>query len=115
MIGYIGSYTKENGQGIYRYELDSEKGEFKSVEVAAQTPNATYLDIQNDRIYAIKKGKTKGGVATYEIADLETGELRFIDDCLEEGIGLPLDADFGSEPSGGYRLRIRRGTSLRSR
>lgn len=85
MIGYIGSYTKENGQGIYRYELDSEKGEFKSVEVAAQTPNATYLDIQNDRIYAIKKGKTKGGVATYEIADLETGELRFIDDCLEEG------------------------------
>lgn len=85
MIGYVGTYTKENGKGIYRYELDPEKAVFTSVETAAETPNATYLDIQNDRIYAIKKGKTKGGIATYEITNLETGELKFIDDCLEEG------------------------------
>ncbi|WP_411842367.1 lactonase family protein [Salinicoccus sp. HZC-1] len=85
MIGYVGTYTKEKGEGIYRYELDLEKGEFESVETAAKCPNATYLDIQNDRVYAIKKGKTKSGIATYEVADLETGELKFIDDCLEEG------------------------------
>lgn len=28
-IGYIGSYTKHNGKGIYRYELDDVQGRIK--------------------------------------------------------------------------------------
>lgn len=85
MIGYVGSYTRNQGKGIYRFELDVEKGELVSAEVAAKTPSSTYLQIQSDRLYAIKKGKTKGGIVTYEIENLEAGALKFIDDCLEEG------------------------------
>lgn len=85
MIGYVGTYTKDQGKGIYRFELDAEAGKLLSAETAAETPNATYLEVQNDRVFAIKKGKTKAGIATFEIENLETGELKFIDDCLEEG------------------------------
>ena len=85
MIGYVGTYTKEHGKGIYKFNLDVETGKLTAVEEAAESPNATYLDIENDRIYAIKKGKTKAGIATFEISNMETGELRFIEDCLEEG------------------------------
>lgn len=28
-IGYIGSYTKQNGKGIYRFELEDLKGTIK--------------------------------------------------------------------------------------
>ncbi|WP_020008020.1 lactonase family protein [Salinicoccus albus] len=85
MIGYAGTYTKDQGKGIYRFELDAEAGRLLSAETVAETPNATYLEVLNDRVFAIKKGKTKAGIATFEIENLETGTLRFIDDCLEEG------------------------------
>lgn len=85
MIGYVGTYTKEHGKGIYKFELDVEAGRFVSIEEAAESPNATYLDIQNDRVYAVKQGRTKAGIATFGVNDFETGELRFIEDCLEEG------------------------------
>lgn len=85
MIGYIGTYTKEHGKGIYQFDLDLKKGVFGNIREAAETPNATYLDIHKDRLYAVKKGKTKSGIATYDISDPNTGDLNLIEDCLEEG------------------------------
>lgn len=86
-IGYIGSYTKKDGKGIYRFELDEVKGEIDKVETAYQVEASTYLTQTEDFLYAITKDGEKCGVASFK-KDNE-GNLTFINQCLssEKGTG----------------------------
>ena len=54
-IGYIGSYTKYNGKGIYRYELDDVQGRIKFLETGYNIEASTYLAQTDDYLYAITK------------------------------------------------------------
>lgn len=85
-IGYVGTYTRESSKGIYRFILDTEKGEISGVEVAAEVGSPTYLALSNDRkhLYSVAQKDDIGGVAAYEINN-ESGELQFMNEQLAVG------------------------------
>ncbi|MGG1676765.1 lactonase family protein [Neobacillus sp. NRS-1170] len=84
-IGYIGTYTKGDSKGIYRFSLDAAAGVIAEVEVAAELENPTYLTISNDNryLYSVAKEGKSGGVAAFSIS--ETGGLTAINSEGSEG------------------------------
>lgn len=76
-IGYVGTYTKENSEGIYTFTLDTEAKKISNVTLAAKLDNPTYVTINrnNQYLYSVVKEGEAGGVAAYSI-DSHTGELK---------------------------------------
>lgn len=75
-IGYVGTYTKENSEGIYKFTLDTEAKKISNVTLAAKLNNPTYVTINrnNEYLYSVVKEGESGGVAAYSI-NSKTGEL----------------------------------------
>ncbi|MBF7016661.1 6-phosphogluconolactonase [Staphylococcus durrellii] len=84
-IGYIGSYTKKEGKGIYRFELDEAKGQITTAETGYEIEASTYLVQYNSYLYAITREGDDCGVASFEIGD--KGKLTLINKCLESTAG----------------------------
>lgn len=85
-IGYIGTYTKKDSQGVYRFTLDTEKKQITNVEVAAKLDNPTYLTVShnNQYLYAVAKEGDKGGITSFTISE-ETGALEKINSQVTDG------------------------------
>ncbi len=75
-IGYVGTYTKENSEGIYKFTLGTEANKISNVTLAAKLDNPTYVTINrnNEYLYSVVKEGESGGVAAYSI-NSKTGEL----------------------------------------
>ncbi|WP_085993225.1 lactonase family protein [Oceanobacillus senegalensis] len=84
--GYIGTYTKRESQGIYSFELDTDKKQIVNVNVAAKIGSPTYLNITSDKkfLYSVAKENDNGGVAAYSI-NQENGKLTFLNQQLVSG------------------------------
>ena len=54
-LGYIGSYTKKNGKGIYRFKLNEETGVIEALETGYEIEASTYLTRNESFLYAITK------------------------------------------------------------
>ncbi|WP_414055366.1 6-phosphogluconolactonase [Macrococcus equi] len=78
--GFIGSYTKQDGKGIYSFTIDAEEKKIRTVETAYEVPASTYVIQHNDKLYGIKKVDDKAGVQSYQIK--EDGSLEVINDNL---------------------------------
>jgi len=78
-IGYIGTYTKGESKGIYKFTLDTEKKELSEAKVAAELDNPTYVAISKDNqnLYSVVKDGNSGGLAVFSI-DEQTGDLQSI-------------------------------------
>ena len=85
-IGYVGTYTKGESKGIYKFTLDTEKGEMNQVEVAATLSNPTYIAISPDNqyLYSVIKEGESGGVAAYTMNGNQEG-LQLINRHVTEG------------------------------
>ncbi|MDX8044834.1 lactonase family protein [Gracilibacillus sp. S3-1-1] len=85
-IGYIGSYTKKESQGVYRFTLDTEAKKITSVEPAAKLDGPTYLTISADNqyVYAVSKEGDQGGITALKIID-ESGTLETINNQGTDG------------------------------
>jgi 6-phosphogluconolactonase len=97
-LGYIGTYTKGDSEGIYSFTLDTEEGTIKNVSVAAKLDNPTYLTVtdSNKQLYAVAKEGEEGGVAAYSIG--ENGELKKLNSTAEAGsppCHVSVNTDFG--------------------
>ncbi|WP_310651572.1 beta-propeller fold lactonase family protein, partial [Staphylococcus aureus] len=46
--GYIGSYTKKNGKGIYRFELNENQSRIDLLEIGFELEASTYLVRNNE-------------------------------------------------------------------
>ncbi|HDI0424658.1 TPA: beta-propeller fold lactonase family protein, partial [Staphylococcus aureus] len=53
--GYIGSYTKKNGKGIYRFELNENQSRIDLLEIGFELEASTYLVRNNEVLYGINK------------------------------------------------------------
>ena len=80
---YVGTYTGPKSQGIYVFKL-SANGTSSSLELAAKTPNPSFLAIHpNHRsLYAVNEveefqGRKSGSVSAFSI-DRGTGKLTFL-------------------------------------
>ncbi|MBI5974766.1 6-phosphogluconolactonase [Staphylococcus canis] len=65
--GFIGSYTKKNGKGIYRFELNEETGVIENLETGYEINASTYLAQYDNTLAAITKNDTYSGLATFNI------------------------------------------------
>ncbi|HDR4765641.1 TPA: lactonase family protein [Bacillus thuringiensis] len=85
-IGYVGTYTKENSEGIYKFILDTEAKKIGNVTLAAKLDNPTYVTINrnNEYLYSVVKEGESGGVAAYSM-DSHTGELKAKNRQVVEG------------------------------
>lgn len=85
--GYVGSYTKKEGKGIYIFELNEDNGEIQSVDTGYDIEASTYLAQTEQFLYAITKENEACGVAAFKKD--ENGQLTLINKCLasENGTG----------------------------
>lgn len=86
IIGYVGTYTKENSKGVYQFTLDPEKKEITDVKLAAELSNPTYITISDDskNLYVVNKDGENGGVTAFSINN-ESGELIKLNDQTSAG------------------------------
>lgn len=86
MIGFVGTYTKGESEGIYAFTLDTEGKKLTDIRVAAKLENPTYLTISKDNqlLYSVVKEGDTGGVASYSI-NAQTSELRALNSQVSEG------------------------------
>ncbi|MDQ0198759.1 lactonase family protein [Neobacillus ginsengisoli] len=85
-LGYIGTYTKGESEGVYSFILDTNEAKIVDVKVAAKLENPTYLTISKDNryLYAVSKEGESGGVAAFTLNN-STGELNFINSQMLAG------------------------------
>jgi len=84
-IGYIGSYTKKNGKGIYRFDLNDELGKIEKVDIGYEIQASTYLTRNDKFLYAITKEGEDCGVASFKFQG--EGKLELINKCLSSKNG----------------------------
>lgn len=85
-IGYIGTYTKGESEGIYSFSLDSESGKIDAIKPVAQLENPTYVNLSDDEkfLFSVIKEGGHGGVASFSV-NPQTGALTSINQQLAEG------------------------------
>lgn len=59
MIGYIGTYDKDNSEGLYSFKVDN-KGILSNLSVLSNIPNSKYISLNNDLIFSIYSSNTSG-------------------------------------------------------
>lgn len=79
--GYIGSYTKKEGAGLYYFELDESKSCISKIDTAYELNASTYFDIYEDTLVAVTKNDQYSGVASFKIK--KDGQLEKTGECLE--------------------------------
>lgn len=91
---YIGTYTRGESQGIYRFDLDLATGKPTEPQLAAEAVNPSFLAIHPSRksLYAVGEvgnfegQENAGGVTAYQI-DQKTGDLTKLNSQVSGGRG----------------------------
>ena len=103
---YIGTYTKQDSEGIYLVEL-SEEGKVLEVRNVAKVDNPTYLALSNDNkyLYSVSRVDGKGAVTSFEVE--ENGHLKELTSVAQEGnppCYVELNSDKSTLLSANYHL-----------
>jgi len=85
IVGFIGTYTKNNSKGIYRINFDMNSGKILKSNIAYEIENPTYLSIDKVRhiIYSACKVGEKSGVSSFKYWQ-EEDKLHLINFNLSE-------------------------------
>lgn len=86
LLGFIGTYTKEDSKGIYSFILNTQAKKIEKISLAAEVENPTYLAISknNRSLYSAAKENSLGGVAAFTLHS-DGGELTEINRELTAG------------------------------
>lgn len=86
LIGFIGTYTKNESEGIYRFNLNIDSGKIEDLYLAYKIDNPTYLclDRENHILYSSCKVNENCGVSSFKYYK-ETHNLHPINYNLSEG------------------------------
>jgi 6-phosphogluconolactonase len=103
VLAYVGSYTSAvdggaNGQGIYRFEMDTRTGAFTRKKLVAKAPNPSWIVIHPSKkyLFAVNEivNQQSGSVSAYAI-EPTTADLTLLNEVSSEGSGpahMSLDA-----------------------
>ncbi len=104
---YVGTYTDKDSKGIYSFRFDPVSGESGPVELAAESPNPSFLavDPAGTHLYAVNEldvldGSMTGGISAYDI-DRTNGKLKLLQQVSSAGAG---PAHLSLDRSGRYLL-----------
>ena len=99
---YVGTYTQGKSKGIYVSHFDPKTGSLSPLELAAETPNPSFLAVSRNRrhLYAVNEistyeGKPAGSVSAFTV-DPASGKLTLLNAQTSGGPGpchLSLDTD----------------------
>jgi 6-phosphogluconolactonase len=90
---YFGTYTRGESKGIYVSRFDAAAGRFGPVELAAETPNPSFLAIHPNKrfLFAVSElyetGGPKGGAVSAFSIDRTSGKLTFLNKVSSRGGG----------------------------
>jgi len=89
---WIGTYTGQGSEGIYRSQLDLSSGKLSEPQLAAKTANPSFLALHPARplLYSVSEisemgGKKTGGVTAFAID--ESGGLKQLNQEMSQGMG----------------------------
>jgi 6-phosphogluconolactonase len=103
VFAYVGSYTSAvdgpaNGEGIYRFQVDTGTGEFTGRKLVAKVPNPSWIVIHPSKkyLYAVNEivNQKSGSVSAFAI-EAASGDLTPLNTVSSEGSGpahMSLDA-----------------------
>jgi 6-phosphogluconolactonase (cycloisomerase 2 family) len=108
-IAYVGTYTGEvgagsNGEGIYRFEMDSTSGKLARQTLVAKTPDPSWIAIHPSKKYLFAANEisdfsgSSGSVSAFAI-DAASGDLAALNIVSSEGAG---PCYLSTDPSGRY-------------
>ena len=80
---YVGTYTKGDSEGIYRYDFDSKTGILDNKQLAAKTKNPTFIDFSPNKKHLYASGSN--AIKSFEIKTDKN--LKFINEESCEGKG----------------------------
>ena len=84
---YVGTYTKKDSKGIYKYEI-SKEGKLKQVGLVAETINPTFLAKSDDHKTLFAVGETnKNGIGFIKSFKIEKDTLQLISNEESGGAG----------------------------
>lgn len=85
IIGFVGTYTKNNSKGIYRINFDTASGSIEKKYLGYEIENPTYLSIDRERhiLYSACKIGEKSGAASFKYWQ-EKDKLHLINCILSE-------------------------------
>lgn len=68
VIGFIGTYTKNESEGIYKFSFNSTLGKFEKIALAYKMENPTYLAIDDEInvLYSTCKIDAKSGISSFK-------------------------------------------------
>lgn len=83
----VGTYTKQQSEGVYQIELNTEKKELQNAELVAKAGSPTYLaESDTHHVYAIDKqsvnDQVKGGIIALDAANTPFNQVQSL---LEDG------------------------------
>ena len=90
---YIGTYTNQGSKGIYISHFDDKSGTLSKPELAAETPNPTFLALHPSRrfLYAANEvgqfGSERSGFVSAFAIDQTTGKLTLLNQVSSKGGG----------------------------
>jgi 6-phosphogluconolactonase len=90
---YVGTYTQGASKGIYLFELDVSSGKMKSLGLAAESRNPSFLAIHpsNRFLYTVNEvgdvGPMKAGAVSAFAIDAHTGKLKHLNEASSGGPG----------------------------
>ena len=91
VLVFVGTYTREESEGIYVYEFDPETGALSQLATASDVENPSFLAIHPNRrvLYAVNEvgnweGETTGAVSAFAL-DPETGALTLLNQQITHG------------------------------
>lgn len=91
MLVFVGTYTREESEGIYVYALDPETGALSHLATASDVKNPSFLAIHPSHkyVYAVNEvgdweGEATGAVSAFAL-DPDTGELTLINQQVTHG------------------------------
>ncbi len=87
---YAGAYTdKENQDGIFQLELDTEKESLRLVRAYRESDSPSFLAVTPDYLYAVSEREDSGeGVVSAYQRNRENGELHFINSIVTRGTAM---------------------------
>ena len=104
-ILYIGTSSERGSKGIYVFEFDREKQDFREIQTLTHKQSPTFLELHPNGkfLYAVYReglgNDDKTGTVTAFAIDQQTGELSLINERSSEGAG---PCHVSVDPKGGY-------------
>ncbi|AIY82356.1 lactonase, 7-bladed beta-propeller family protein [Clostridium baratii str. Sullivan] len=84
-LGFIGTYTKKDSNGLYKFLFDSKIGKFLETNLAFNIENPTYISLnsKSNVLFSIQGDNLEGGICSFKINNMNLYKVYMTSDSLK--------------------------------